>query len=125
LSRNLFQLLGNPGPALARAVELGMAYYYATVPGVFPVPDPEKGPTIVYSARLLMEHALFDMKVQAQRLDVAFDGTRAFRTDELYMARFQKDQLGYVIAFGDKKVYWTTTNPVGADAETEAKWRAL
>lgn len=97
-----------------------MDYYYATVAGVLPVPDPEKGPTIVSSTRLLMEHALYDLRVPAERVDLS-DGRRVFRTPTRYVERLPKDQYGHVIRFGETKIYWTTQDPVGLSYN----WRAV
>lgn len=98
-----------------------MDYYYATVPGVFPVPDPQTGPTIVSSTRLLMEHALYDLRVPTERLDLS-DGRRVFRTESRYVERLPKDQHGRLIRFGDTKIYWTAENPVGFVSHD---WRAV
>ena len=101
-----------------------MDYHYATVPGVFPVPDPANNPPLYTSTRLLMEHALFDLRVPTERLDL-LDGTRVFRTPSKYVERLPKDQYGYVIRFGETKIYWTDVSPVGFSKDIKSRWRAL
>jgi hypothetical protein len=104
-----------------------MAYYYASVPGVFPTPDPTTGPPLVAAARLVLEHQLADIRVPAERVDLP-DSTRVFRTRADYIERMPKDQYGPVIRFGDARIYWSPTCPIpsGWDSSTlESMWRYL
>lgn len=103
-------------------------YHYTTLPAIIPAPFPgdakTAGPPIITSPRVLLEHALFDLKIRTERADLV-DGRRVFRTRTENLWLMQKDATGYFVATGAKNYYWTPTNPV---AETDAflrRWGPL
>lgn len=102
-----------------------MTYFYTSVPGVFPVPDPTSGPTIVTSPRLEVEESLTVSRVPAERVDLP-NGTRVFRTTSEHIQRLQSDERGYFIRLATK-LYWTTTNPIPSqlDQLLTTEWRLL
>ena len=90
-------------------------YYYTSIPGTIPAPFPgdakTPGPPIIFSDRILLEHALKDLRIVSERADLV-DGRRAFRVEERYLWMMQKDATGYFIGFSNKKYYFTPTDPV-------------
>lgn len=91
------------------------AYFYTSLPNIFPVPFPGDavvaGPPVILNPRVLLEHAIFDRKIRAQRADL-LDGRRVFRVEQKFLERMQKDAHGYYISIANVKYYWTASNPV-------------
>lgn len=90
-------------------------YYYTVLPNIFPVPFPGDavipGPPVINNPRVLLEHAIFDRKIRAERVDL-LDGRRVFRTLPFFLQRMQKDAIGYFIGIAKWKFYFTAANPV-------------
>lgn len=102
-------------------------YFYTQLLGAIPAPFPgdakTAGPPVIMSDRILMEHALKDRRIVAERADLE-DGRRVFRVETRYLWLMQKDGTGYYVPFGKKKYYWTEANPI-SEAEFIREWVTL
>lgn len=115
--------------------DLGPWWYVQTPPDI-PAPSVEDGPPIVTRERVLVEHALVDLRVPVERADL-MDGRRVYRIREYFLWRLPKDQTGRFVWAGVlkapsptgtpqvKKLYWSSTNPVTSNDVVVRNWVQL
>lgn len=103
-------------------------YFYTTIPGVIPAPFPGDanvaGPPVIFSARVLLEHALLATRIDADRADLV-DSRRILRVEERFLERMQKDGFGYFINIGKTKFYFVAQDPITPADAFVREWSPL
>jgi hypothetical protein len=125
----------DPVPPRSLPSDLG-PWFYVQCPPDIPAPKVEDGPPIVTRERVLVEHALVDLRAPVERADL-MDGRRIYRLREYFLWLMPKDQHGSYVWAGvlkapspmgtpqPKKLYWSSTSPITSDDVVVRDWLKL
>lgn len=127
---------GGPGPVYPALPPPQPPFFYIQLLPPIPAPNGSSYFTstpIVSSPRVIIEHAIMDLRAPAQRADLA-DGRRVYRLSKQFLWTMNKDQIGYYVYAGVNKaptkygtpmmerLYWSPVNPITGNDTIVRDW---